>query len=219
MPQLIESHEIAAEIELIISQAGHDILIASPVIHLTESLFIKLAEASVRGVKIKILCGTVPDPAATRLLSVLKNLALICAENMNARCYFNESRVLITSMGLDDMLNTMAVNTGFLLTADNDNELYGTIRRVIETVSGNGIQILLEPGSDEHKITSDAIYRGFCVGCGMPVTFNPARPYCNMCRNIFASDAHDTPGNFCHSCGCESPVTITQTLCIKCRAS
>lgn len=217
MPEALESAIIANEIENIITMSGEYILFVSPGIHLTEPVFIKLAEASVRGVRITILSGTVPDPAATRLLSVIKNLALICVENLNARCYFNESRLIITSMGLDDMVNSSAVNTGIMLKADSD--LYNSIRREFEAVSGSGIKIILEPGSDEHKISSDATYRGFCIGCGMPVTFNPARPYCNMCRNTFSSDSHDTPGNYCHSCGCESPVTITQNICIKCSAS
>lgn len=215
MPKPVESENIVSEIEQIITMARQYILIASPVIHFTESVFIKLAGASALGVNINILAGSAPDPAAASLLSVMKNINLTCSENMNARCYLNEGRILITSMGLSDMDSAPAVNTAVLFTAEDDKIIYDTVRSVMEKASSQGVKIIIGPGSDEHKISTDKTYRGFCIGCRMPVTFNPDKPYCSMCRKLFESGG-STSGNFCHSCGAEYDITLGNNLCAEC---
>lgn len=219
MPQIVEPGEIKDTIENIVARALRDILIVSPVIQLTESMFIKIAEASVRSVKISILCATMPDPAAAKLLSVIKNLRLNVSENINAKCYFNESSALITSMGLDDMINTMAINTGIMISTTDDNGLYNSLLKCFQKQFNSSLRVLLDPCSDEQKIVSETTYRGFCISCGMPVTFNQSRPYCNMCRKDFESGADDIPADFCHSCGKKHAVSLKENLCFICRIS
>ncbi len=219
MPKPVESGNIITEIEQIITRARQYILIASPIINFTESVFIKLAGASALGVNINILAGSAPDPAAASLLSVLKNLKLACVENMNSRCYLNESMLLITSMGLTDMDNAPALNTAVMFTTEDDKIIYDAVRNTLGKESSQGVQILLEPGSNEQKISTDKTYRGFCIGCRMPVTFNPGKPYCSMCRKLFESTGNDIRGNYCHSCGSEYAVTLSESTCRGCKAS
>lgn len=216
MPETVESGNIVNEIEQVISRARQFMVIASPVINLTENMFIKLAGASALGVKINFLTGTVPDPAVTRLLSVLKNLTLTYVENMNARCYLNESLLLVTSMSLDDMSVISSTDIAVLFTVNKDKEIYDSVIRSIEEVKLKGIKIMFEPGSDEQIISTDKTYRGFCVLCRMPVTFNPVKPYCGACRKVYES-GESTCGNFCHSCGADYAAALENNLCNKCR--
>lgn len=216
MPELIASPQIPGTIELITEQAGSVIYIVSPEIHLTETLFMNLAQASSRGVSIHILCGTVPEPAAARLLSVLKNVTLGCVDNMNSRCYFNEQLMAVTSMELENTVNSSAMNTGILISKINDSHLYNSILKEIDAALLGSVKLRFSADGGETLEVPDAVYRGFCIGCGMPVTFNPERPFCNMCRHNYTSAGNNERGGFCHSCGCPCDVTLSQSLCRKC---
>ncbi|HQO41101.1 MAG TPA: hypothetical protein PK986_11575, partial [Spirochaetota bacterium] len=150
-----------------------------------------------------------------RLLSVIQNMTLTCVENMNACIYLNEKMMLLTSAGIDRISFQSDINTAVTFSAGDDCKIYNAIKTSIEKASLQGIKIMLQPGSDMQIISADKMYRGFCILCRMPVTFNASKPLCSMCSRT-CDQAAINPGQFCHSCGTEVKVTMKDPLCGKC---
>ena len=216
MPQFIQPDDIIPQMELLIDQTRETVWFVSPDIHLTEPVFVKLGGASARGVKINIFIGTEPDPLAAQLLSVIQNVELYCLENLNARCYLNEENMLITSMSLGDMQGPVKHDIAILINSTIDSELNNTIRADIDSMVISYVGIGLIPGSGDHTLKADAMYQGFCISCGMPVSYNTENPFCQMCGRSVRTANEDFNGFYCHSCGTEFSVNTPVPLCAEC---
>lgn len=216
MPQFIEPDEIITRILLLVEQAQHEFWLVSPDIHLTEPVFIRLAGASARGVKLNILMGTEPDPVTAQLLSVLQNTGLSCMGNLNVRCYFNEENIVVTSMSLGDMQGPANHDIALFISTRYDTELYNAIRSYIDSLFLCSVGIGLIPGSPDHTLKAEGKYRGFCIDCAMPVSYNMERPFCPACGKPDVGTGKNYRGNYCHSCGKQYAVTVSFPLCDEC---
>lgn len=92
---------IAHYLEDIIVDSKRKLILVSPYLQLSKTFTERLKEVDNKGIKATIIYGK-NDISATewKKLTGFKDLCLYFFENLHAKCYFNESKMIITSMNL-----------------------------------------------------------------------------------------------------------------------
>ncbi len=214
MPELVEHQAIVENFESIITGAEEWIIVASPVLSFRKELFVKLAEAATRGIRLTIVTGSEPDPVAAQLLSVLRNTSVHCIDGFNARIIYNEKVMLITSMSLEDLHAGRTLDYGLLVKKTEEGEVFVKTDLWIKLMIDISATFMFEPGSAEYSLKTEKRYQGFCVYCGIPVSFNSSKPFCGMCSGK-ARDGDS--GTRCHSCGTTFNREQAEILCDSCK--
>jgi phosphatidylserine/phosphatidylglycerophosphate/cardiolipin synthase-like enzyme len=102
MAEFLTTNGTSHHLENIIIEAKHTLTLVSPYLQLSKTLNERLKDASNRNVAIKIIYGKDElKPTEKNSISVLKNVELYFFENLHAKCYFNESKMIITSMNMN----------------------------------------------------------------------------------------------------------------------
>ena len=111
-------------LENLIIEAKTKLVLISPYVQLSDILFERLKDASTKGVKITIVHGKVElELNEKNLIAQLKNVELFFLKNLHAKCYFNETKMLITSMNLYDFSKKNR-EMGVLIDRQADTQLF-----------------------------------------------------------------------------------------------
>jgi len=111
-------------IEDIVSNAHNRLVLICPYLKLSKTWLERLRDADRRNVKIFIVCGKEELKSDVRKqLQQLKNLELFFFENLHAKCYFNEERMVITSWNMYDSSHEKNREMGILLHANGDKDI------------------------------------------------------------------------------------------------
>ena len=212
----------------IIIEAKTKLVLISPYIQISEILFERLKDASTKGVKITIVHGEVElEQNEKILIAQLRNVELYFLKNLHAKCYFNETKMLITSMNLYDFSKKNR-EMGVLIDRQADALLFDKALEEATSI----IQLSIENERTDRKFATDAVYNGrqknkkssfsltfgYCLRCETQITFNPSKPYCPDCYAVWAK--HNDPDceeDFCHSCGEDFETTTKgEPFCYNC---
>jgi hypothetical protein len=217
-------------LEDIIIEAKTKLTLISPYVQLWETLLERLKEASTRGVKIQIVYGKDElKPNEKNALAELKNVDLYYLKNLHAKCYFNETQMLITSMNIYEFSKNNR-EMGVLIDRKADAQFFNkaveeakSIIQLSETVEnkrtdGKFATNTVYTGREQNRKSSFSLTFGYCLRCETRISFNPSRPYCAGCYADWAKHSDpDCEEDFCHSCGddCE-PTTKGEPFCYDC---
>ena len=125
MAEFLTTRGTSHQIENIIIDAKGKLILVSPFLQLSKTLFERLKDASSRGVKIKIIYGKDElKPNERNSLAELKNIELFYHENLHAKCYFNETKMVITSMNMYQFSENTNREMGILLDSKIETELF-----------------------------------------------------------------------------------------------
>lgn len=216
-------------IENIIMEARSKLILVSPYLQLSKTFYERLKDASGRGVAIKIIFGKDElKPNERNSLAELKNVEIFFFENLHAKCYFNESKMVITSMNMYEFSEKNNREMGVLIHLATDKDLYD--RAVSETLSifQSSEQIALRkterPIYNDSKKSADVkqtkkakVLRGYCIRCQTRIDYDPNRPYCGDCYAVWAQ--YENPEfveNVCHRCGEFEATTMNKPQDYKC---
>ena len=84
-------------IEEIINEAENNLTLITPYLSLSNNLFERLVDADSRGVVINLVYGKSElSVNEKRKLDSLNQINIFYHENLHAKCYFNENRMIIT---------------------------------------------------------------------------------------------------------------------------
>jgi hypothetical protein len=101
MAEFLTTNGTSLQIENIIIDAKTKLILVSPYLQLSKTLYERLKDASNRNVVIKIIYGKDElKPNEKNSLAELKNVEIYFFENLHAKCYFNETKMVITSMNM-----------------------------------------------------------------------------------------------------------------------
>lgn len=147
MAAFLTTDAIAAEIRRIISEAASEIILMTPSFKITPTLFEELKKAQSRGVTITFLYERAAfTEEQSRWLSQAGNVRVYHTGNLHASCYINESRMLITSMSIEETSARGHREMGILLRKERDKEPYrkaaGEVQAIMESARR------LDPGKD-----------------------------------------------------------------------
>lgn len=147
MAAFLTTDAIAAEIRKIIMEANSEVVLVTPSFKLTPTLFEGLKQARARGIAIILIYEQAAfSEEQSRWLSQAGNLRIYQALNLHANCYFNESRMVITSMSVEETSSRGHREMGILLRKERDKEPYRKAAGEVQSIMESARQ--LDPGTD-----------------------------------------------------------------------
>ena len=233
MARFLTTHGVAAQIEEVITQARERLVLVSPYLRLSAIFFERLQDAVRRGVTTTIVYGKseLADDQ-TELLDQLRKLQLLFLPQLHAKCYFNELRMVITSMNMYDFSEKTNREMGILLEAGGEayEQAVAEVDSIIRAAhpvpsptraySGSpGLRTAPQSqtsGSEVHRRRSRRS-GGQCIRCRRSISLNPDRPLCNDCFSVWAQFGDpDYIEAYCHACGRRNDTTMRRPLCRSC---
>jgi len=162
MVQFLATNEISTQIGEILEYANQKIVIISPFLKISLYNLSLLGNADERGVRIQLVYGKqYLERNEYDQLFQFKNLELFFCENLHAKCYFNESKLIITSMNLHEYSERYNREMGILIETGSqpDDELYKNAVEESQAI----IEISIK--KKERLDYKDIEIYGFCIMC------------------------------------------------------
>src|SRR5690606_18255123 len=134
MAKFITTSGVSYYIEDIIKNAKKQVVLVSPYLQFSPNFFQRLKDAQDHNVDIIIVYGKSElKPSEIELLKGLPNLTLFFSQNLHAKCYFNESAMVITSMNMYEYSEKNNREMGIYITKENDQDIFNEAHK--ETMS------------------------------------------------------------------------------------
>jgi hypothetical protein len=218
MAKFLNTAETVAHLDQIVRTAKKRLVLVSPYLQLSTILFERLKDAVERGVTPTIVYGK-DELKGQQLdqLGQLERLDLRYLDNLHAKCYLNEQRMIITSMNMYDFSQRNR-EMGLLLEADEDPyqagwEEVSSILKHAEPRSLGRSPI----GRAPVRTAKSVRLNGHCIRCSGPILLESNKPLCKPCYEIWAGYSNpDYPESVCHRCGKVADVSVARPLCRTC---
>jgi phosphatidylserine/phosphatidylglycerophosphate/cardiolipin synthase-like enzyme len=226
MAKFLTTRGTSSHIEEIINQAKDRVVLISPYVKISGSLFPYLKDAARKKVKITLVYGKKElEPEVRSQLEQLDNLSLHFCKELHAKCYYNAEQMVISSMNLYDFSEVNNEEMGILLSAKDDKVAFDEARTKAESIINSAAVVklrssLLEKAGKEFekgmKLVVDSLTEqeppGHCIGCGRDmIPYNKDHPICGDCWKSGVR-----LGRFCYKCGEERRTTQKRPLCSSC---
>ncbi|MDR0970189.1 MAG: phospholipase D family protein [Lentimicrobiaceae bacterium] len=225
MAEFLTTKGISYNLEKIIIEAKQDLLLVSPYLRISPIFFDRLKDASNRNVAIRIIYGKKElQSEEFKKLTELKNLKLFYLENLHAKCYSNETQMIITSMNMHEFSEVNNREMGILIDRNNDKDIFDKAKEEVRSIIDAAEQEDLK-FSNKEKTTQRTLSkkfnedtRGFCIRCGTRIPFNPNRPYCGKCFSVWVQYEDELyEEKYCHSCGAKDyDICMISPFCGDC---
>ena len=233
MAEFLTTRLISAELEQLINEAKAWIFLISPYNDIPETLFQCIKSADNKGKKIYFVYGKKKElnQDTEAKLRQLRNLDLFFCDNLHAKCYFNESTMIITSMNLYAYSDQNNREMGVLAKKIEDSQIYEKAYQEVQRVMEHSARvslaqpILTKPQhvyeAQPKRVNETQPIRGkqsgYCIRCGTPIDFNADKPHCYKCFQSWNRYGDiDYPEKYCHQCGKKTETTKDQPRCSKC---
>lgn len=231
MAEFLTTRGTSYNLENIILEAKRQLILVSPFLQLSKTLFERLKDASNRGVEILIIYGKDDlKPNEKNSLAELKTIRLYFHENLHAKCYFNETKMVITSMNMYQFSENNNREMGVLIDATTDKDLYQKAVNEAQSIVKHSEIIKLQKSERTYTNQQSNNYSkgngnykpqppsmGYCLRCEERIKYDPSRPYCYECYSVWASFSNpDYNEDFCHCCGEFNNTSMARPLCSPC---
>src|SRR5690554_4799089 len=228
MAKFLTTSGTSHHIENVMISAKKKLVLISPYLQISKTFFERLKDAANKNVEIKIIYGKSElKPNEQNSLAQLKNIELFYFENLHAKCYFNESEMVITSMNMYEFSEKNNREMGVFITKADDSELFQNA--VEETLSIIRSSELINLSRTERTFYPEApnnpndnyetIHpnRGYCIRCEERIPFDIDKPYCWKCFTTWSQfENPDYEENVCHICGEFEGSTMVKPVCYSC---
>lgn len=125
MAKFLITSGVSYNVEDIVQKAKAEIILITPFLKFNRNIMIRLLDANKKGVTIIIIFGKDQLQEKQReFLKKLDNLTLYFLKNLHAKCYFNEHKLLISSMNLYEFSEKHNREMGILVERKEDTEIY-----------------------------------------------------------------------------------------------
>jgi PLD-like domain len=233
MAEFLTTHGTAFQIENVIAGARATLTLVSPFLKLSKTLTERLQDAARRGVTITIVFGKEElEREQEDILSGLAGARLYFLPNLHAKCYFNEDRMVITSMNMYEFSEKHNREMGILLEAGE--AAYKTALREVDSIIAASEARSVGPTDPASRKTrrstenfparaSSRVHRdaaAVCIRCQASVPRDPWRPLCIVCYGVWSTYKNaDYPEQWCHFCGRREETSVNRPLCRSCYRS
>jgi len=233
MAEFLTTHGTAFQIENVIVGAKKRLTLVSPFLKLSKTLAERLQDAARRGVKITIVFGKKElERDQEDLLAGLAGARLYFLPNLHAKCYFNEDRMVITSMNMYEFSEKHNREMGVLLEAGEP--AYANALQEVHSIIAASDALSFAPAAppsrrSHHEVEtfparapsrSRRRSSGVCIRCQASIPRNPGRPLCGACYEVWSAYQNaDYPEQWCHFCGRARQTSVNQPLCWACYRS
>lgn len=223
MAEFLTTSGISHHLENIITGAKNKLILISPYLQISKTLFERLKDTNDRQVNITIIYGK-NDLQANEfnLLTSLNRVSLYFFENLHAKCYYNEEQMIITSMNMYEFSERTNREMGILISSLNDKQVYE--KAVAESESILKASTLTSNRSQnsystpKHSTKTIEKPQSYCIRCRTHLNYlDIDKPYCKDC--FYSWSEYENPyykENYCLVCGNDNPSTMEKPVCRKC---
>lgn len=228
MAEFLTTKGTSSKIEEIIIHAKKEIYLVSPFLQLSKIFYERLKDASESGINIKLVFGKDKlKPNERNSLAEIQGLELYYFENLHAKCYFNENKMVITSMNMYEFSEINNREMGVFIENKNDTELFENAKKETLSIIKSAKLIKLNETErftrkkEDYKYDQEKYYnqgyRGYCIRCGKRIPLDPSRPYCNDCYSSWIQWGNvEFQETHCHLCGEFEKSTMLKPFCYNC---
>ena len=245
MAEFLTTQDISDKLGQIIMNANGWLILVSPYLSISENLLASLQDADRRKVKITLIYGKKElKPQEKEKLNDLSNASVRYLENLHAKCFLNDSKMIITSMNLYEFSEKTNREMGILVTKDEDSQVYHAALEEVRSIC-QASRDDTKAAKTRHKeyaiaesrsqsglaATGKAVLsfaakladfvalstKGYCIRCRRRIELDTKRPYCSECYKAWAVSKNRCCVEYhCHLCGGRNDSTITRPRCWAC---
>ena len=224
MATFLTTRNIESAIENLIKTARFKLLFVTPFIHMHPMLIERLTDAAARGVSIDIVCRQkdLKDAQRQKLMAI-DHTTLWFMEHLHAKCYANESELILTSMNLYDASRK---NREMGVLFSSTQRAYLDAMEEIASImrSANRYE---HASSSRHPAAAPKARQGqppqrsagCCIRCAAEIELNKEKPLCFSCYRAWARFKNeDYQESYCHSCATQEAkaISFSKPECYQC---
>lgn len=223
MAKFITTKQISSELEELIKEADKVLYLISPYLKLSKD-FQELVNSRNKNEKKTIIIYGKQEltPEQLRFLTGLRHVYLKFHENLHAKCYMNDSKLIITSLNFYEysMINNKEIGVLYNINNPDDKEIYSKALEHIKFIEDNSNDKPFELASsnivrskmdkpnasteDKKSKSTEKTTKptGYCIRTAKPIPFNINRPMSDEGYQSWVKVGNvDFPEKFCHFSG------------------
>ena len=220
-----------ATINRIFKNAKEFLYIVSPFIKVSSKFRNSISDCLDENISVTLIYGKDELKKDERdWLSKEKRIQLAYCGDLHAKCYMNESTILITSMNLYDFSQINNYEMGIEITKEECPEIYEEIYNDVKSILKHSKQIRINSDEiiKEEEITEtpkkesvpepkkkDPELNGYCIKCNKKIELNVRVPFCIKCIEDSVKDPKKIH-SFCHICGEKNKSSLEKPVCYSC---
>ncbi|WAC02082.1 phospholipase D family protein [Lacinutrix neustonica] len=140
-------------IEDIILNAQDTITLVTPYLKLSQNLIDRIKDADRKDIKIILIYGKDElKESQQKVLYSLNNIDIYYFHNLHAKCYYNETNMIVTSMNLYEFSEKNNREMGILLDSNLDRDLFLDAKNEVHSIINNSQNILNKNNSKSETI-------------------------------------------------------------------
>jgi len=218
MAKFINTRKAVSEIEDLIKSAGEKLILVSPYLKLSKDFKELLTYRNSKDKITTIIFGKQElNPDEMKFLQGLRFVILKYNEDLHAKCYVNDEKMVITSLNLYEFSMANNKEMGVLIDKSDpaDTQLYEDAFKEVDYINETSQRFELntpkptpisKPDTKKSSTKSQTIHNdpltGYCIRTGIEIPFNVEKP---MCYEAFMSwnkyGDPEYPEKFCHFSG------------------
>jgi phosphatidylserine/phosphatidylglycerophosphate/cardiolipin synthase-like enzyme len=179
MAKFLNTRKAVSEIEDLIKNADQKLVLISPYLKISKD-FKELLEYRNRKDRITtVIFGKQElNPDEMRFLQGLRFIILKYNEDLHAKCYLNDSRMIITSLNLYQFSMANNKEMGILIdrAEPNDIQLFDDALKEVEFLDQTSQRFEFGPAKVALTKQQDEQRSGFCIRTGQPIPFDIEKP-------------------------------------------
>lgn len=225
MAKFLNTKKSVSEIEDLIKDAGQTLILISPYLKLSKDFKELLSYRNSKDKITTVIFGKVElNPDEMKFLESLQFVILKYKDDLHAKCYMNDEKMIITSLNLYDFSMNNNKEMGVLIekSNENDKELFEDAFREVDYINTTSQRFAYKTQSNPQEVikqievkTSQQTIKqesksdkklstgqGFCIRTGVPIPFNIEKPMSYEAYKSWSKYSDpDYPEKFCHFSG------------------
>ena len=227
MAKFLTTKQISSTLEELIQEADKTLYLVSPYLKLSKDFQELINSRNKNEKKTIIIYGKYElTPEQLKFLTSLRHVYLKFHENLHAKCYINDTKLIITSMNFYEysMINNKEIGVLYDTENPEDQVLYSKTFDHIKFIEQNSNDKPFEltvnnaqpittvaQKTETSKIPNEVktetkkgsvIQTGYCIRTGVEIPFNTKKPLCNEAFTSWNKYSDpDYPEKFCHFSG------------------
>jgi len=211
MAKFINTRKAVSEIEDLIRNAGERLILISPYLRLSKDFRELLSYRNNKDKITTVIFGKQElNPDEMKFLQNLRFVILKYNEDLHAKCYVNDDKMIITSLNLYGFSMANNKEMGVLIDKNDNadiqlfNDAMEEVRFIEETSQRFEFNVSKSVSSKQadNKNSSQAKQNGYCIRTGVEIPFNIEKPFSSEAYKKWKEFSNkDYPEKFCHFSG------------------
>jgi phosphatidylserine/phosphatidylglycerophosphate/cardiolipin synthase-like enzyme len=218
MAKFINTRKAVSEIEDLIKNAGEKLILVSPYLKLSKDFKELLTYRNSKDKITTVIFGKQElNPDEMKFLQSLRFVVLKYNEDLHAKCYLNDDKMVITSLNLYEFSMANNKEMGVLIDKNDpaDTQLFEDAYKEVDYINQTSQRFELnapkpifskQPDNKYPKENNNSFQgnkpNGYCIRTRVEIPFNPERPLSYDAYKIWNEYGDpDYPEKFCHFSG------------------